>query len=157
ASLNTSDAYLALSLAHGIGPVRTRALRDHFGNVEAVLVASEGELTGAKGIGAQLARQIRDSLQRVDVAAGRRAARERGVEIVTYEDARYPEALREIYDPPLALYIRGKIPNVWARGVGIVGSRQTTQYGLETAKKLAYQIAYAGVPVVSGLARGIDT
>ena len=72
-------------------------------------------------------------------------------------DENYPASLREIYDPPLVLYIKGKIPETWPRGVAVVGSRETSHYGLETAKKLSYQIAYAGVPVISGLARGIDT
>src|SRR5208282_4664984 len=84
-------------------------------------------------------------------------AEELGLTVVTPADKNYPASLGEIYDPPLVLYIKGKIPETWPRGVAVVGSRETSHYGLETAKKLSYQLAYAGVPVISGLARGIDT
>ncbi len=153
----TADAYLALSLAYGIGPVRTRALRDHFGNVEAILAAAEPELASIKGIGRELARQVHKSLRQADTDAVRTRAAQLGVTILTYDDPRYPDALREIYDPPLVLYAKGVIPDTWPRALAVVGSRQTTNYGLEMAKKLSYQAAYAGVPIASGLARGIDT
>jgi DNA processing protein len=65
--------------------------------------------------------------------------------------------LREIYDPPIVLYVKGALTDRDKNGVGIVGSRQTTHYGIETARKLGYQLAYTGVTVVSGGARGIDT
>ena len=69
----------------------------------------------------------------------------------------YPPLLREIYDPPLVLYVKGTLTAKDKNGVALVGSRMTTHYGIETARKLAYQLAYVGVTVVSGGARGIDT
>ena len=72
-------------------------------------------------------------------------------------DEYYPASLREIYDPPLVLYIKGALTPKDKNAVAMVGSRQTTHYGLETARKLGYQLAYVGVTVVSGGARGIDT
>ena len=68
-----------------------------------------------------------------------------------------PRLLREIYDPPLVLYVKGELTAKDKNAVAMVGSRQTTHYGIETARKLAYQLAYVGVTVVSGGARGIDT
>jgi DNA processing protein len=68
-----------------------------------------------------------------------------------------PRLLREIYDPPLVLYVKGALTAKDKNAVAMVGSRQTTHYGIETARKLAYQLAYVGVTVVSGGARGIDT
>jgi DNA processing protein len=65
--------------------------------------------------------------------------------------------LREIYDPPLVLYVKGDLTAKDKNAVAMVGSRMTTHYGIETARKLAYQLAYVGVTVVSGGARGIDT
>jgi DNA processing protein len=97
------------------------------------------------------------SWREIDVERERKRAGELGLQIITQADAAYPASLREIYDPPLCLYIKGKIPETWPRGVAVVGSRETSHYGLETAKKLGYQLAYGGVPVISGLARGIDT
>jgi DNA processing protein len=80
-----------------------------------------------------------------------------GVRVVTREDADYPKNLREIYDPPLVLYVKGTLVERDALSIAIVGSRRTTLYGQEMARKLAYQLSRVGVTVVSGLARGIDT
>ncbi|HXU77114.1 MAG TPA: DNA-processing protein DprA, partial [Methylomirabilota bacterium] len=80
-----------------------------------------------------------------------------GARIVIQEDSEYPELLRQIYDPPIVLYIKGALLPKDKNAVAMVGSRMTTHYGTETARKLAYQLAYLGVTVVSGGARGIDT
>jgi DNA processing protein len=72
-------------------------------------------------------------------------------------DEEYPELLRQIYDPPIVLYVKGRLTSKDKNAVAVVGSRQTTHYGLEVARKLAYQLAYVGVTVVSGGARGVDT
>src|SRR6202040_3527331 len=61
------------------------------------------------------------------------------------------------YDPPIVLYVKGELSSKDKNAVAMVGSRQTTHYGIESARKLAYQLAYVGVTVVSGGARGIDT
>jgi DNA processing protein len=152
-----SDAYLILNLLSGIGPVRAKRLAERFGSVDAALVANESDLRGVEGIGREFAGRIRDWETAVDLAKEKSWAAELGLQIVTQADKSYPASLREIYDPPLCLYIKGAIPETWPRGIAVVGSRETSHYGLETAKKLGYQLAYAGVPVLSGLARGIDT
>jgi len=72
-------------------------------------------------------------------------------------DAEYPKRLLQIYDPPLALYVQGTLESRDEHGIAIVGSRRTSHYGLETAERLAFQLAQSGVTVISGLARGIDT
>jgi DNA processing protein len=76
---------------------------------------------------------------------------------VTQGDAEYPELLRQIYDPPIVLYVKGELSAKDKNSVAMVGSRMTTHYGVEAARKLAYQLAYLGVTVVSGGARGIDS
>jgi DNA processing protein len=80
-----------------------------------------------------------------------------GCRVLTQDDEEYPPLLREIYDPPTVLYVKGTLTSRERSGVAIVGSRQTTHYGLEVARKLGYQLGYLGVTVVSGGARGIDT
>ncbi|PYJ25258.1 MAG: DNA-protecting protein DprA, partial [Verrucomicrobia bacterium] len=69
----------------------------------------------------------------------------------------YPRPLRQIHAPPIVLYIWGELQERDHHAIGIIGARRTTYYGTESAKKLAYQLAYAGLTVISGLARGIDT
>ncbi len=80
-----------------------------------------------------------------------------GVEIVTYFDERYPALLREIFDPPILLYIKGKLPADTVICLGVVGSREATPHGLELATVVGRDLAAAGAAVVSGLARGIDS
>jgi DNA processing protein len=83
------------------------------------------------------------------------AAEKAGALVLTALDEGYPELLKKIYDPPLVLYVRGSFKPVPA--AGIVGTRKATPYGLRTAARLASELAAAGVAVVSGLARGVDT
>ncbi len=69
----------------------------------------------------------------------------------------YSRQLREIHAPPIVLYVWGELQERDQHAIGVIGSRRTTHYGTESAKKLSYQLAYAGLTVISGLARGIDT
>src|SRR4029077_1333360 len=78
-----------------------------------------------------------------------------GCHVLTQADADYPESLRQIYDPPIVLYVKGALTSKDKNGVAMVGSRMTTHYGIEVARKLSYQLAYIGVTVGSGGARGI--
>ncbi|MEJ0000015.1 MAG: DNA-processing protein DprA [Verrucomicrobiota bacterium] len=155
--MTESEAYFIVHLIDGIGPVRAKRLRERFGSLDRALLARGADLRGVEGIGNEMVEKITSWEMAVDAARERTWAAELGLQIVTQADKEYPPSLREIYDPPLVLYIKGKIPETWPRGVAVVGSRETSHYGLETAKKLGYQLAYAGVPVISGLARGIDT
>jgi DNA processing protein len=93
----------------------------------------------------------------VDLAGELKRIQDFGCHVLISADENYPAALREIYDPPLVLYVKGELTAKDKNAVALVGSRQTTHYGIETARKLAYQLAYVGVTVASGGARGIDT
>ncbi len=154
--MTESEAYFIAHLIDGLGPVKAARLKERFGSLDKAITARGADLRGIEGIGNDMVSKI-TSWQEIDADKERKWAEQLGVQIVTQADKEYPASLREIYDPPLVLYIKGTIPETWPRGVAVVGSRETSHYGLETAKKLGYQIAYAGVPVISGLARGIDT
>jgi DNA processing protein len=151
------DAYLILNSLRLIGPVRVRRLLEAFGSVENIFLQHTASLSAVDGIGQKAAESIREWEKNFDPAAELAELRRLNISVIDREDARYPKQLLEIYDPPLVLYYKGDLAAAQRRGVGVVGSRQTSHYGLETAKKLSYQMAYAGLPVVSGLARGIDT
>jgi len=92
-----------------------------------------------------------------DLGAELDRIREFGVTVITQESPSYPKSLREIHAPPIVLYVWGELQERDHHAIGIIGARRTTHYGMESAKKLAYQLAYAGLTIVSGLARGIDT
>ena len=155
--MTESEAYFILNLLSGIGPVKAKRLRERFGSLDLALTARGADLRSVEGIGPELVEKLTSWKESTDADRERKWAEELGLSIVTMADKAYPVSLSEIYDPPLVLYIKGKVPETWPRGVAVVGSRETSHYGLETAKKLGYQLAYAGVPVISGLARGIDT
>jgi DNA processing protein len=110
-----------------------------------------------KGIGEDTAEAIVNWEKTVDLGGELKRTTEFGCQVVTQDDEEYPELLRQIYDPPLVLYVKGKILPKDKNAVAMVGSRMTTHYGIETTRKLAYQLGYLGVTVVSGGARGIDT
>ena len=77
--------------------------------------------------------------------------------MVSYEDPAYPERLKEIYDPPLLLYVRGDVTLLARPGIAVVGTRQPTPYGLGMSERLACDLAAHGLVIISGMARGVDT
>jgi DNA processing protein len=132
-------------------------LLEAFGNPAAVLGAAPDRLMRVEGIGEETAGILHRWQDHADPGAEIREAAERGIAIVTQDDADYPAPLRDTYDPPLLFYVWGKIEPRDRHALGIVGSRRTTHYGTQAAKKLSYQLAQAGFTIISGLARGIDT
>jgi DNA processing protein len=155
--MSPKEACLALSLLPNLGPVRLRQLVARFGSPEGVLRAGRESLRAVPGIDAKLAEVIADWENQIDLAGEWRKVRERGLTLLTQEDDLYPELLRKESGAPFLLYVWGRLERRDHNAVGVVGSRQATVYGLSAAKRLSFQIAYAGYTVVSGLARGIDT
>jgi DNA processing protein len=148
--------WVALSLTPGLGPTKSRKLVQHFGSAEAVFHASLTELesTGIKAVSAQsLANGKSAELGREELA---RAA-EAGAAILSMEDRLYPPRLKEIYDPPLLLYVRGNAEALVSPGIAVVGTRHPTPYGSGMAERLACDLAAQGLVIISGMARGVDT
>jgi DNA processing protein len=155
--MDSKEAFVALNMIDHVGPVRVRQLLEQFGDAPSVLRASKQRLLAVRGIGADTAESIASWEKTIDLAGELKRAAEFGCTILTQDDEDYPPLLREIYDPPIVLYVKGTLTSRDRNAVAIVGSRQTTHYGLEVSRKLGYQLAYVGVTVVSGGARGIDT
>ena len=152
-----TEACIALNMVPNLGPVRLRKLLEVFETPERILLARAGELKTVDGIGKEIAEGIATWKSHVDLPAELRRIAEFGAKVFTRDSPEYPRHLREIYNPPIVLYVWGTLIERDHRAVSVVGSRKTSHYGLECAKKLSYQMAYAGLTVVSGLARGIDT
>jgi len=149
-------ALVALTLVPGVGPGRIRALLARFGSAQAALQASVAALVQVPGIGAQTARRIAsfDDWDAVDAQFER--AERVGATLIPAWDARFPSLLRQIYDPPALLWVRGTLAPEDSNAVAIVGTRRPTDYGLRTARQFAAALAQEGVTVISGLAYGID-
>ena len=148
--------WLAISLTSGLGPTKARKLVEHFGSVEAVFHASLTELesTGIQAVSAQsIATGKSAELAREEMAKTAAA----GVTVLPADDPCYPPRLKEIYDPPLVLYVRGNPEVLRQAGVAMVGTRHPTPYGSGMAERLACDLAAQGLVIISGMARGVDT
>ena len=157
--MNRDDAYLILNYLPDIGPLRINALINFFGTPEDVLSADKEQLKHVQGIGERIASTIINWHEKCDVEQEKEFAHRAGVKIITREDSCYPPLLKQIHDPPVCLYLRGdmEVLRKTSSSVAMVGSRQVTNYGAKMAEILGTAAAMAGWPVVSGLARGIDT
>lgn len=148
--------WLALGLTPGLGPTRVRRLVEHFGSVAAVFQASltELEATGMLAISAQaIATGKAQELAQEEL--GKAAAA--GAQIITLDDAAYPAQLKQIYDPPPQLYVKGCADALARPGIAMVGTRHPTPYGIGMAERLAADLAGHGLVIFSGMARGVDT
>jgi DNA processing protein len=155
--MNATEACIALNMLPTVGPVRLRKLLEVFREPQQVLVAKRTELRKVEGIGNEVADQISTWESNVDLAAELKRVGDFGATVITQESPSYPRSLREIHAPPIVLYVWGELQERDHHAIGVIGARRTTHYGMESAKKLSYQLAYAGLTIISGLARGIDT
>src|SRR6201993_1911516 len=140
-----------------VGPVRLRKLLEIFQEPQQILAAKRSELRRVEGIGNEVADQISNWESTIDLPAELERIRDFGATVITQESASYPRPLCEVHAPPIVLYVWGELHERDHHAIGVIGARRTTHYGTESAKKIAYQLAYAGLTVISGLARGIDT
>ena len=150
--------YLRVHLTADIGPIRLRHLLKRFGSPEAVLAASMAELQQVEGIGPKLAEavfRLRDQDAMVEREIQQAASH--GLKILCLEDPQYPQGLLNIPDPPICLYIRGRLEPADCVAVAVVGTRRCSHYGREQALRFGEALGSAGFTVVSGLARGVDS
>ncbi|MCB9850899.1 MAG: DNA-protecting protein DprA [Phycisphaerales bacterium] len=149
--------YLRLHLADAIGPVLLGRLIKHFGTVDAILGASMAQLTEVEGIGERRARSVFESRDASAVEREIEKCASTGARIICWEDPEYPQPLRHCDDPPICLYVRGTLTAEDSVAVAIVGSRKSSRYGYDQARRFGALLAGAGFTVVSGLARGVDS
>ena len=133
------------------------ALLRHFPTPEDVYYADPEEVLLTEGITREQAKLLEDK----DCSGADRIladCQRLDLDILTIQDAGYPNRLRNIYDPPCLLYVRGRLPAFDDEAsIAVVGTRDCTPYGVSSAEKLGYGLAAGGAVVVSGLARGVDS
>jgi len=155
--LTERQAFLVLNALPNIGPITlNRLLVELGGDPRLVFAAERRRLEAVKGVGPVISETIATWRDHFDLAREEEWMARSAVDFITTRDAAYPRLLREIPDPPIGLYRKGRY-DCTQPCVGIVGSRRTTLYGLATAKKFGADLGRLGFCVVSGLARGIDT
>ena len=148
--------WLALRLVPGLGTGNAFRLLQKLGSPQAIFHSSVTDLESC-GLRAAVAQNVVSGLAFEEAAAEAAKAEACGVEVVTLQDPRYPEPLKEIYDPPILLYARGNIGLLRSFQIAVVGSRRPSTYGLAVAEKLSGELAGAGLVITSGMARGIDS
>ena len=148
--------WLALKLVPGLGPRKAAQVLERFRTPQAAFRASRSELV-ACGLSGSTAQTIASGCTFEDAVDQQQKMLNCGATIVAISDPRYPPLLREIYDPPLLLFARGKLDLLATVMLGVVGTRRPSPYGIATSQRLSADLGQAGITIVSGMARGIDT
>ncbi|MBM4305505.1 MAG: DNA-protecting protein DprA [Deltaproteobacteria bacterium] len=149
--------WVALSFVPGVGSVYIKRLLDRFQAPEAVFQASMKDLLEVEGLGAKVASEIRKGPNEQAVKKELVLVEKAGARLITLQDKDYPSRLRDIYDPPALLYLKGGLKEEDELAVSIVGSRKTTPYGRWVTEKISRDLVRHGVTIVSGMARGVDS
>jgi DNA processing protein len=151
------DALIILNMISGIGPVRVKELLGIFDSPARLLQLSAKDIASVPGIGKKLAETVVTWKESVKYEEELTMVERAGVKLITQLDPEYPSLLKEIYDPPLVLYVHGELPAESEYTLGIVGSRRFSNYGRKMAEYLALSASSANWCVISGLAYGIDS
>jgi DNA processing protein len=149
-------AWMALTLTPGMGPTRIARAVKALGAAERLFEVSLTELE-ATGMPAQSAQFIFEGKARAAAEDEIHRVGEAGGSTLTQADEAYPERLREIYDPPSVLWIRGNAELLARPGIAVVGTRHPSPYGAGMAEMLSRDLANRRLVILSGMARGVDT
>lgn len=149
--------WIWLATRTGLGDRGKVALLEHFHDPEQIYFARKADFAGLDF----LTPQALEALEDKDLTGAKEILEACGslqIHVMTFRDGIYPAKLKNISDPPVVLYYRGTLPDLdGTPTVGVVGTRRASAYGLQTAKKMGYQISKCGGIVVSGMAKGIDS
>lgn len=148
--------WLALRLVPGLGTLGALKLLEKLKSPQAIFRSSASELQAA-GLSPALARNVASGCSFEDAVTQQEALLRVSAELISIQDSRYPARLREIFDPPIVLFARGRLELLPSAGIGVVGTRRPTPYGVAATERLASDLANAGLVIISGMARGIDT
>ncbi len=148
--------WIGFTLVKGIGSVRFKKVLDFFGDAQVAWEAAPTELSEA-GLSATLTERLVSIRQKVDLDKVWKNIKNQGIQVLTWEDEKYPQRLKEISQPPPVLYLRGEMLPEDRFSVAIVGTRRVTPYGRQVTDEIATTLAAKGITIVSGLARGVDT
>ncbi len=148
--------WLALRLVPGLGTLGSIRLVEQFRSPVTIFRSSASELQAA-GVSASVARSISSGCSFEEAVEQQAKLREHDARVITLHDSLYPPQLRGIFDPPLLLFARGNMDLLSSPSVAVVGTRRPTPYGLAASERLSADLAQAGLTIISGMARGVDT
>lgn len=142
-----------LSLIKGLGSRKKLELLQEYGNPKKIYNLTESELLKVRGIGKELAKKILDKNIKEQIYKHIKYMQKYKIDIISINDKKYPQILKQIYDPPISLYIKGNAEILNGKNIAIVGCRNSSKYGEEAAKYFAYNLSEKGINIISGLAR----
>ncbi len=151
------EALVCLNAVDAVGSIRIKKLLSVFGSAHEILEASPEKWMQAASMTPNMLQRMLEARKKFDANAEIKEACKKGIKIVTIHDDSYPDILKEIHDPPIVLYVKGRFSSSDQNAIGVVGSRGASFYGLSCAKEFSSFLARAGLTIVSGMARGIDT
>lgn len=149
--------WFALRLARGIGNVACKSLLEAFGTAERVLAAGDDELADIDGVSTGIIKALRECRTNPEIERELEKLSGADMQIITWNAPEYPQSLKNIFDPPPFLYVRGKLLPGDCNAIAVVGSRRASDYGLRAANDISRELAQAGLTVISGMAAGIDS
>ncbi|MCG1012419.1 DNA-processing protein DprA [Tepidanaerobacter sp. GT38] len=148
---------VALNLIPDLGSLKIQSLAERFKSFSDFMKAKPNDLLEIPGIGEKICEKIIAYKSKIEPHREIEKAEEQGIRIITLFDEDYPEQLKQIYDPPPVLYIKGQRPVLDNNAIAIVGSRKASAYGRRVAINFAKELASMNINIVSGMARGIDS
>lgn len=146
-----------LSSVSGVGSKSCHNLMRYFGSAEGVYQCSCSDLIASGLVRKQTAKNISQQRDLESIENNLKSMKEKGIKVYTIHENEYPENLRNIYDPPPVLYVKGELTAEDSLAVAVVGSRKASEYGLKAAHRIAMRLAEYGITIVSGMAFGIDS
>ncbi len=156
-NLENKKYWIWFSLIKGLGSKRKQKLLESYKTPEKIYKLTKKELIETNGIGEKMVENILKSKDEDYLKKYILYMQKHNIDIININDENYPKILKEIYDPPISLYIKGNKNILNNTSVAIIGCRQASQYGIKVAKYFGYNLAKNEVNVVSGLAKGIDS
>lgn len=155
--LENKRYWIWLSLIKNLGSKRKLKLLELYKTPEEIYKLTKEELMNINGIGEAIANDIMISKNEEILNYHIKYMKENNIKIININEREYPQALKEIYDPPISLYVKGNIEKLNNKNIGIVGCRECTEYGKKSAEYFAYNLSKQNINIVSGLAKGIDS
>lgn len=149
--------YLLFNRVNGLGPRRLSRMLEYFGTPEKVWYADREQLSKVPEIPVGIVDEILTKRKQLNPELELQRLKDLGIGVLFSDEPDYPPLLKEIFDPPRVLYFRGSPAVFFKRTFGIVGARKATHYGLSVSEVIAGDLAAAGLCIVSGMARGIDS
>lgn len=156
-NLENKKYWIWFSLIKNLGPKRKQKLLETYKTPEQIYNLKQEELLKVEGIGKELANNIINSKNEKTINYHIKYMQENNIDIININESNYPQNLKQIYDAPISLYIKGNKDILNNENIGIVGCRECTDYGKKASKYFAYNLSKQNINIVSGLAKGVDS